>query len=26
MAHVVGEGADQFNYEILLANAFFRGK
>jgi len=24
MAHVVGEGADQFNYEILLADAFFR--
>jgi len=24
MAHVVGEGADQFNYEILLADAFFK--
>ncbi|KKN66152.1 hypothetical protein LCGC14_0474420 [marine sediment metagenome] len=24
MAHVVGEGADQYNYEILLADAFAR--
>ena len=24
MAHVVGEGADQMNYQILLANAFAR--
>jgi len=24
MAHVVGEGADQFNYEILLADKFFK--
>ncbi len=26
MAHVVGEGADQFNYEILLADAFAKSK
>ena len=25
MAHVVGEGADQMNYQILLADAFARG-
>ena len=24
IAHVVGEGADQMNYQILLANAFVR--
>ena len=26
MAHVVGEGADQMNYQILLADAFAKGK
>ena len=26
VAHVVGEGADQFNYEILLADKFFKGR
>lgn len=26
MAHVIGEGADQMNYQILLADAFARGK
>ncbi len=26
MAHVIGEGADQMNYQILLADAFAKGK
>ena len=26
IAHVVGEGADQMNYQILLADAFAKGK
>ncbi|KKL28740.1 hypothetical protein LCGC14_2372140 [marine sediment metagenome] len=26
MAHVVGEGADQMNYQILLADAFAKSK
>ncbi len=26
MAHVIGEGADQYNYEILLANAFAKNQ
>ena len=26
LSHVVGEGADQMNYQILLADAFAKGK